>query len=211
MANFLFTQSSKLVDLLHACDPRREMYVRVLSESELALGVNPLQPTHLINLSKEMAGPYDPAQPETTFEHDSAPKVKASSSHQMAPKMTRRSGDYWFELNGQRSEHNSLKDLLGEGLRTLEQTRPGTLEKLSHIKPRSRRIVARDPKQLFERSHLAKDYAEKLIDGWWYGTNNSATETNSWLERACSCSGLQWGLDFKTSQNDATEISPDDL
>jgi len=37
------------------------------------------------------------------------------------------------------------------------------------------------------------------MDGWWYGTNNSAGETNAWLERACSCSGLAWREDFKTS------------
>lgn len=116
--------------------------------------------------------------------------------------MTRRSGNYWLELNGHRVEHSSLKDLLSEGLRALEQTRPGTLEKLTRIKPRSKRIVARDPKHLFDRSHLAKGCSEKLIDGWWFGTNNSADETNAWLERACSCSGFIWGEDFKTSLSD---------
>lgn len=209
MANVTFIQASKLIDLLHACDPQNEMHVRVLSTSKLALGVDPLQPTHLINLSKEMTGPYHSSEPEIAFEHVDATRVPPSSS--FAPKMTRRSGDYWFELNGHRSEHTSLKDLLGEGLRALEQIRPGTLEKLSHIKPRSRRIVARDPKQLFERSHLAKDYAEKLTDDWWFGTNNSANETATWLVRACQCAGLTWGKDFTTSLKVAEVISMEDL
>jgi hypothetical protein len=112
---------------------------------------------------------------------------------------SRRGGQYWFELNGKRSEFHSLRDLLAGGLSALEDARPSTLEKLSHIKPRSRRIVARDPKELFDKDHLAKDYAEKLKDGWYYGTNNSANETNSWLERACSCAGLKWDTEFKTS------------
>jgi hypothetical protein len=89
--------------------------------------------------------------------------------------------------------------LLAEGLRAFEAAKPGTLEKLPHIKPRSRRIVSRDPKQLFDKPHLAKDYAEKLNDDWYFGTNNSAMETNTWLQRACSCAGLLWDKDFKTS------------
>jgi hypothetical protein len=72
-------------------------------------------------------------------------------------------------------------------------------ENIFLVKPRSRRIVARDPKLLFDRDDLAKNYAEKLNEGWFFGINNSANETNSWLERACSCAGMTWGQQFKTS------------
>src|SRR5438876_11413595 len=91
-------------------------------------------------------------------------------------KTSRRSGDCWFEIKGRRIDCRSLKELLSGGLRALEEARPDTLEKLSHIKPRTRRIVARDPKQLFDREHLAELHSEPLIDGWSYGTNNSAAE-----------------------------------
>jgi len=67
------------------------------------------------------------------------------------------------------------------------------------IKSRTRRIVARDPSHLFDKQHLSEDHSERLIDGWWYGTNNSASQTRAWLQRACSCAGLKWGDDFKTS------------
>jgi len=33
-------------------------------------------------------------------------------------------------------------------------------------------------------------YSENLIDGWSFGTNNSADETNSWLKRACELCGV---------------------
>ena len=100
-----------------------------------------------------------------------------------------------------------MRDLLAGGLRALQEARPGTLEKLSHIKPRSRRIVARHPKDLFDKDHLAQEYAVKLSDGWYYGTNNSAQETNAWLERASSCAGLKWGAEFKTNMT----VTIDDL
>jgi len=201
MASISFISASKLVQLLNAGNTGNDMYVRVLCTNRLALGADPLQPTHLIDLSKEKVGPCNPGelakipdQPASAFPATTQmPTRNASSS-----KITRRSGDYWFEIKERRIDCTSLKELLSEGLQTLEEERPGTLEKLSYIKPRSRRIVARDPKQLFDREHLVEQYSERLMDGWWYGTNNSALETNSWLKRGCSCSGLKWGPEFKT-------------
>jgi hypothetical protein len=37
------------------------------------------------------------------------------------------------------------------------------------------------------------------MEGWWYGTNNSALETNRWLRQACALAGLTWDKDFTTS------------
>jgi len=65
------------------------------------------------------------------------------------------------------------------------------------IKSRTRRIVARDPSHLFDKQHLSEDHSERLIDGWWYGTNNSASQTRAWLQRACSCAGLKWATTSK--------------
>jgi hypothetical protein len=67
--------------------------------------------------------------------------------------------------------------------------------------------VARDPKLLFDKEHLARDYSEKLRNGWFFGTNNSAHETNTWLQRACEIAGLAWDKDFKTSMT----ITLDDI
>jgi hypothetical protein len=211
MATLSFISASKLVDLLKATDSHREMHVRVLSANKLALGADPIQPTHVIDLSKEKVSIYDPAsssRPATaapvgvaTFDQ---PKLRAG-------KMTRRSGDHWFEFNGHRTECRSLKELLAEGLKSIEKSKPGTLEKLSRIKPRSRRIVAREPKQLFESEHLIRDYAEKLTNDWWYGTNNSAAETDAWLERACTYADFKWGTEFRTSVTAANEAAVNEL
>lgn len=76
MANLSFVRSSKLIDLLQTADPQKEMYVRVLSASRLALGIDPLQPTHLIDLSKENIRPYHSLEPSKTFEQILAPSVQ---------------------------------------------------------------------------------------------------------------------------------------
>lgn len=199
MAHISFIRASKLVDLVKEADARHEMHVRLIGANRLALGVDPLRPTHIIDLSNERVGPYDSSDsagiPEVPFSPFTVEPQQKSDN----VKIMRRSGDYWFEINGSREECMSLKELLSGGLRALEQARPGTLEKLSNIKLRTRRIVARDRNELFDRAHLTKEYSEKLTDGWWFGTNNSANETNAWLRRACSCAGLKWGEKFKTS------------
>lgn len=181
-------------------DTNRLNLVRILASNRLALGTDPLTPSAVIDLSTERVLPFSATEqaPEAT---QPEPSQWSSNSVDVPGswRVSRRGGEYWFELNGKRSAFHSLRDLLAGGLRTLEQARPGTLEKLSLIKPRSRRIVAHDPKDLFDKDHLAKECAEKLMDGWYYGTNNSANETNTWLERACSCAGLTWDTEFKTS------------
>jgi hypothetical protein len=75
-------------------------------------------------------------------------------------------------------------ELLAESLKAIELSRPGTLEKLSHIKPKSKRIVSHVKKALFDSKHLSEGYGAKLLNGWWYGTNNSAQETK-YADRAC--------------------------
>ena len=100
---------------------------------------------------------------------------------------------------GETVDTYSLKDLLSAGLHALEKVKPGTLEKLSKVKKSTKRIVAKNPSDLFDTPGLSETYSQKLMDGWSYGTNNSAQETNAWLERACEAAGVKWGKDFSTS------------
>jgi hypothetical protein len=51
--------------------------------------------------------------------------------------------------------------------------------------------------------NFVKLYSDELAGGWWYGTNNSAAETNAWLQRASSCAGLIWGNQLRTSLDKA--------
>ena len=197
MASLSFIPASKLVNLLDTADPKKCMYVRVLSATRLALGADPLNPSAMIDFSKEAVLPYAETKTEAPQNVLLAnPDVRET----VGLRLTRRSGEYWYELKGKRSDCQSLKELLALSLLSIEKATPGTLDNLTNVKPRSRRIVARNPNELFDKPHLAKDYAEKLgKDGWYYGTNNSANETNAWLKRACAHAGLKWGEDFKTS------------
>jgi hypothetical protein len=187
----------KLVDFLRQVDTHRDMFVRILSEGRLGLGTNPFQPTHVIDLSQETVRPSDP----TVLESQSAslplaPQEPISSVNGM--RLSRRRDTHWLQVNGRRIECSSLKELLATALREMEQLRPGTLERLSQLKLRSRRIIAHDRNQLFDHEHLAEKYAEQLLPGWWFGTNNSARETEAWIQRALAYSGLSQDDDFKT-------------
>jgi hypothetical protein len=185
MANVI--SAAKLANLLRSADPRSTMHVQVLGE-RVVLGTNPLQPTHMIDFSNERVVPYAVASRQS----DEALRANGA-------KFSRRSGDYWFEIKGKRTECGSLKGLLAEALKGLERVKPGTLDHLSRIRGRSRRIVARDANQLFDKPHLVKEYAEKLSNGWYYGTNNSARETCVWIQRAVECAGLALGSEFLIS------------
>ncbi len=191
MANLSYTRTPKLADLLKAADPQGVMYIRVLNDNTLALGADPLKPTKIIDLSGESVAPYAACVTAEGRLDEALPRADIRPG--------RRSGDYWFEIGGKRVQCGSLKELLAEALRTLERTQPGTLTILAKIRGRSRRIVARDPHKLFTKPHLVHDYAETLDGGWYYGTNNSARETNIWLQRAAECAGLEWGTEFRTS------------
>jgi hypothetical protein len=114
-------------------------------------------------------------------------------------RLSRRTGRYLLEIKGRTIECESLKEMLAEGLRALEAYKKGTLDKLAAAKSRTRRIVSRDPSKLFDKTHLQEKHAEPLMEGWWYGTNNSALETNRWLRQARTIAGLTWEKDFSTT------------
>jgi hypothetical protein len=198
MASVSYIGAAKLAELLQTADAGTGLVVSVISASRLALGKDPLHPSVTIDFSKEAISPYEPSKAKANWIADQTPPIihaKALS----APKVPRRSGAHWFELLGNRKELGSLRDLLRAALLDIEKARPGSLEKLSHIRPRSKRIVARDKKSLFVMETSSEKFGQQLGGGWWYGTNNSAQETKAWLERACSCAGLAWGVDFKTN------------
>jgi hypothetical protein len=113
-------------------------------------------------------------QPEEvpSSEHSNMPEV---STH----RTSRTSGKYLLNFKGRTIECRSLSGLLAESLKAIEAHKKGTLEKLSSIKPRTKRIVSRDRNALFDQ--------------------RSAEETKTWLKRASELAGLHWGRDFSIS------------
>jgi hypothetical protein len=209
MATVAFTAVPKVIELLRSADPGGEMYVRVLNSHRLALGTDPLKPTSIIDLSNEKVLPFSAPDFAVQMDLPKAPAQTFSAAGSPQYRTARATGSYWFELHKKVTECRSLRELLINALRSIEEQHPGTLDRLSRIKPRTRRIVARDRAELFDKPHLVDGYSDTLVEGWWVGTNNSRLETDAWLKRAASCAGLAWGQDFKTSLSSAPDI--DDL
>lgn len=185
-----FIPLEKGMGLLSALDPK--LYVWIQSPTEIAAGTVPLQPQFIIDLATENLRQVDAvnidAVPQTAF-----------PATQPSPRMLRHSGRYLFELLGKTVECASLKDMLKKALVAMEDHKSGMLDELTKLRPRTKRIVARRAGDLFTDVELVKNFSDKLMDGWYYGTNNSASETKMWLKRACECAGLQWGKDFDVS------------
>ena len=119
-------------------------------------------------------------------------EVSVVSPQSLYPPSTphRRTGEYAVEFGGARYVADSGKALLVVGLQALENAHPGTLEKLSHAKNRSRRIVSRDRGALFDKKHLVEKNSIQIADGWWVGTNNSHQQIKNWLLKAAQCAGV---------------------
>lgn len=181
MATFPFLEISTLSKLLKQADPNGQMKA-FLSQNRLLLGTDPFNPSYEIDFSAEKVIALGAAVTNPTNESDFGSTLNAK---------------YQITIKGKSAGLKSLKDVLKTGLVLLEKASPGTLEKLSNIKPYSKRIVAKDRNQLFESKHLVDAFSEKLQGEWWVGTNNSTQEVRAWLERATQCAGLTWNKDFK--------------
>lgn len=181
--------ATKLTKLLAATNAGKSLKVWVLTTDELAFGVDPPLRMGTIDLIHEQVRPNDFAVPSAIATPPEPSTVRPS----------RRSGHHLLKIKGRIIECSSLKEMLAEGLRSLEGHKKGTLDKLAAVKSSKRRIVSRDPSKLFDTTHLEEKHAEPLMEGWWYGTNNSAADTNRWLRQACAIAGLTWGKDFSTS------------
>ena len=196
-----FIPTAKLAKLLHSANKRGYTYAKVHTDNLLALGADPLSPTHAIDLTSEEIRPIP--KPSTDIDAsvlEAAGSISLSKLlNEVEKRATRRTGNYWIEFEGRRIPCASLKELLAEGLKRIEELRPGTLDRLSDIKPRSKRIVSRDRERLFAKRELVVHYAAKLTDGWWFGTNNSKEETLTWLRRAADIAGLDWGKTVRTN------------
>lgn len=184
----MLMETKKLAELVNRAALQGHKYTTVRSMSELSVGSDPFEPTHVIDFQTESI-----REVVGRAGHDEPLETQSA-----AIKVGRRTGRYSIVVKVAEIHCASLKELLANGLAKIEEVRPGTLEKLSHIKPRSKRIVARDPIHLFEQERLAARYSERLVDGWWYGTNNSEDETRTWLKRAAELAELSWGTDVKT-------------
>ena len=109
----------------------------------------------------------------------------------------RRTGTYVVALLGRRIEAGSLREAYVSCLKALAERDSQFLEALSKKQTRSRRIVARNPRDLYlRRPQLAENHASKLVGPWWADTNLSRQQCEKRLQTACSVAGLEFGRDL---------------
>ncbi len=109
----------------------------------------------------------------------------------------RRTRTYAFELLGERVEEGNLKTAYMSCLRKLAELDHQFLDELSKEKTRSRKIIARDPKELYLKTPgLSEKFAVHLMGQWWIDTNLSQSQVEWRLEQACAVADLQFGSDL---------------
>lgn len=114
----------------------------------------------------------------------------------------RQRGLWTVELNGERLPARSLKDAYRTLLLELDRLDSAFLQRFSLEQSRARRFVARHPKQLYLASPaLAKDFAERLTDDWYFDTNLSADQVARRIRVAARLCGLNYGRDLRILNN----------
>jgi hypothetical protein len=77
MAHVIFTSLEKLVHLLNTAPIGQGACVRVLSPNQLGLGVDPLHPTHTVDLARETISPRLNEESPIDLEPPSIKKAEA--------------------------------------------------------------------------------------------------------------------------------------
>ena len=84
----------------------------------------------------------------------------------------------------------------------LQEMDPAFLQRFSMEKTRARRFVSRFPKDLYFASpSLAKDFAEPLVDGWFFDTNLSTEQVAKRIRVAARLCELNYGRDVRILNN----------
>jgi hypothetical protein len=185
-----YMRTTKLVELLSAAADQGQTFIQINAEGQVVLGADPYHPNITIDFRDEVVRPLRQAILPI------APPLPAATPRH---RRSRRDGKYLVDIKGTTTVAHSLHEALGIGLRAFEAHRSGTLDRLEQIKPKTKRIVARNRRDLFEDPDLVENYARQLMPGWWYGINNSNAETSQWLRRGCELAGLTWDKDFSVS------------
>jgi hypothetical protein len=170
-----------LISLIKQADPKGQMHLKVINQGRLELGADPFSSSVAIDLANETL--------HSLGNNTTTPMTTPVSTGRVT-------GNYWYQLNGKQFGCASVKALLLQSLAALAAADPHLMDKLSAVKKRTKRIVAKDKYDLFDSKHLADEYSVQMQNGWWVGTNNSTHEVRAWLALAAS---LSPNLKFSTS------------
>ena len=121
--------------------------------------------------------------------------LSSAPSERMRPARTlRRTGTYVFTLRGERVVAGSLKEAYTKCLLKLGELDSQFYDRLSEQATRSRKIIAKNPTDLYaKKPGLAEKHAHRLAGPWWVDTNLSRPQCEKRLRMACEVAGLQFG------------------
>jgi len=106
----------------------------------------------------------------------------------------RRTGSWTFTLLGEDFTEDSLKEAYRVCLCKIAERDSGFLERLAQVPSKSRRIIARNPEDIYRANpRLAAKYAQRLDGTWWYDSNLSRLQMAQRLRTACTVAGLTFG------------------
>lgn len=103
-----------------------------------------------------------------------------------------------YKYQGSWHPHRNGIDAMIDILRLFAQENRDFLGRFaSREHGRSRRWVARNKSDLYQRADLVEDYSRELVPGWWVGTNYSAAhDMPKIVKTACEVMGIKFGQDL---------------
>ena len=125
------------------------------------------------------------------------PDPPAPGKGQQPPRKRRRphSGSkiLGFTLDGQRVETGNARATLTEVIRRLDKEAPQFMQRFAEeTVSKRRRLVAREPSDLYDKAHL-EIHSVELGNGWWMGTNLSSDAIRKHIATACRVAGIRYG------------------
>ena len=76
---------------------------------------------------------------------------------------------------------------------------PSFMRRIADLETPGRRIIARNPKDLYKTTPSLIGFAEQLEGGWWLDTNLSKQQAISRLMMICRVTGLDFGSDVEAT------------
>jgi hypothetical protein len=179
MAHISYISGNKLKGLIGGADLSGHQ-AWISSDREICLGRKVGEPDYVIDFGSEKLIPV---------------KEEAGPVSNPLEVAGRRSGEFRLKILGREFLLGNLKGVVKTALLQFHSRDDAFLKRMKEVCPRTKRIVSDDKHDLFSDQRLSRKYAEPLIDGWWYGANNSEAEVRAWLQRMCELQNVRWGQD----------------
>ena len=187
----IVSKIESLFDAIKVLEPAKFPHVWLKAEATLQFGTYPKSTATYSFTTEELELHAEvDTKPVTTEMHDDCPEGEIVDLRHLAPRRTE-SIDLVFSDLVMRC--GSATQALLRGLEEIERRSPGTLDRLSEKKARSKRPVHRQRQALFDMPSQAK-HSEQIESGHWVGTNNKRLEALNVLRSAAEIARLKFTI-----------------